>query len=144
MVLAIKRISKAPHRPPWPTTTGKRRNMITPSIVKTLGVTTPAKVPNLACRLPEEAFLGRFFLSMDTIKEITRFFCLKSELGVLRVILYHIWFSKPIIITATGRLVPDSHNIFFIFRRIPAFVLSPGRGLVAALSTERVLKIYLV
>lgn len=32
----------------WPTTSPKRRNMITPRIVKVLGVKTPPKVPNFA------------------------------------------------------------------------------------------------
>jgi hypothetical protein len=48
IVLAIKRIRSAPQSPDCPTIVGNLRNIITPRIVKTLGVITPPKVPNRA------------------------------------------------------------------------------------------------
>ena len=44
--LAIKIIATAPRNPAFPTTQPKRKYIIMPSIVKTSGVNTPAKVPN--------------------------------------------------------------------------------------------------
>ena len=45
-----KRINKTPQKPEYPIIVGKRKYIITPKIVKTLGVNTPPKVPNLfAC-----------------------------------------------------------------------------------------------
>ncbi len=47
MPTAIRMISQAPIRPALPTTQPSRRNMITPRMVSSVGVKTPAKVPNL-------------------------------------------------------------------------------------------------
>jgi len=45
--LASRMIAIAPSRPALPTTQPRRRYMITPRIVSTVGVKTPPKVPNL-------------------------------------------------------------------------------------------------
>ena len=56
MALAASTINSALKMPALPTTSPKRRNMITPRIVSTQGVNTPPKVPNLAG--PAAALLG--------------------------------------------------------------------------------------
>ena len=47
--LAIVRISNVPGRPALPSTQPNRRYIMTPRIVRTLGVNTPRKVPNFCC-----------------------------------------------------------------------------------------------
>ena len=46
MAVAIVTMSRVPVRPTLPSTQPKRRYMITPKMVSTLGVYTPLKVPN--------------------------------------------------------------------------------------------------
>lgn len=47
MATEMNNIPKAPTIPAFPTTHGCRMNMITPSIVKVVGVNTPANVPKV-------------------------------------------------------------------------------------------------
>ena len=46
MLLAMRRMHAAPRMPACPTTNPARMNMMTPRIVKMLGVKTPPSVPN--------------------------------------------------------------------------------------------------
>ncbi len=66
IAFATKRTFTARRIPACPTTKGARRNMITPRIVRTLGVNTP---PNVPSRLPWDAASSSIFFSR---RETTR------------------------------------------------------------------------
>ncbi len=48
IAFAIRMMTRAPHSPAWPTTHPVRRKRMMPRMVSTLGVNTPANVPNRA------------------------------------------------------------------------------------------------